>query len=47
MMVFHLHSRDGGEPPVDPRDAVAVLRVIEAARLSAAEGRVVAVVQEC
>ena len=33
--------RDGGEPPVDPRDAVAVLRVIEAARLSAAEGRVV------
>ncbi len=27
--------RDGGPPPVDPRDAVATLRVIQAARLSA------------
>jgi predicted dehydrogenase len=27
--------RTGGEPPVDPRDAVAVLRLIEAARASA------------
>jgi predicted dehydrogenase len=32
---------DGGAPPVDPRDAVAVLRVLESARVSAAEGRVV------
>jgi predicted dehydrogenase len=30
-----------GPPPVDPGDAVAVLRVLDAARLSAAEGRVV------
>lgn len=34
--------REGAPPPVDPSDAVAVLRVIEAARLSAGEGRVVA-----
>jgi scyllo-inositol 2-dehydrogenase (NADP+) len=34
---------DGSAPPVDPRDAVAVLRIIEAARCSAAERRVVAV----
>jgi scyllo-inositol 2-dehydrogenase (NADP+) len=34
--------REGGPPPVDPRDAVAVLAVLEAARVSAAEGRVVA-----
>jgi scyllo-inositol 2-dehydrogenase (NADP+) len=33
--------RDGAPPPVDPEDAVAVLRVIEAARTSAAERRVV------
>lgn len=33
--------RDGGPPPVDARDAVAVLRVIEAARESATKGRVV------
>ena len=33
--------REGGRPPVEPRDAVEVLRVIEAARLSAAERRVV------
>ena len=32
--------RDGGPPPVDPADAVAVLEIIEAARKSA-EGRVV------
>jgi predicted dehydrogenase len=31
----------GGEPPVDPRDAVAALAVLEAARVSAAERRVV------
>jgi predicted dehydrogenase len=30
-----------GVPPVDPRDAVAVLRVLDAARISAAEDRVV------
>jgi predicted dehydrogenase len=29
--------RDGGPPPVDPRDAVATLRVLELARRSAAE----------
>jgi predicted dehydrogenase len=34
---------DGGPPPVDPRDAVAVLRVLESARASAAEARVVPV----
>jgi predicted dehydrogenase len=33
---------EGGPPPVDPRDAVATLRVIESARLSAAERTVVA-----
>ena len=32
-----------GSPPVDPHDAVAALRVLELARLSAAEHRVVAV----
>jgi predicted dehydrogenase len=35
--------RVGTPPPVDPRDAVAVLEVIEAAFRSAAEGRVVRV----
>ena len=34
--------RDGGPPPVDPHDAVAALRVIEAARRSAASRQVVA-----
>jgi scyllo-inositol 2-dehydrogenase (NADP+) len=33
--------REGGPPPVDPADAVTVLRVIEAARASAAAGTVV------
>lgn len=33
--------RDGAAPPVDPLDAVAALEIIEAARRSAAEGRVV------
>jgi predicted dehydrogenase len=33
--------RDGAPPPVDPRDAVAVLEVLDAARRSAAEGRTV------
>jgi predicted dehydrogenase len=33
--------RDGGPPPVDPRDAVAALRVIELARRSAAERAVI------
>jgi predicted dehydrogenase len=33
--------RDGGPAPVDPRDAVAALAVLEAARRSAAEGRTV------
>jgi predicted dehydrogenase len=32
---------DGGAPPVGPQDAIAALRVIVAARASAAEGRVV------
>ena len=32
--------REGGPPPVDPRDAVAALEVLEAARRSAAEGRI-------
>lgn len=32
---------DGGKVPVDPRDAVATLRVLEAARRSAADGVVV------
>jgi predicted dehydrogenase len=31
---------DGGRPPVDPRDAVATLRVIEAARRAAREHRI-------
>ena len=34
--------RSGGPPPVDPADAVAGLEIIEAARKSAAERRVVA-----
>lgn len=33
---------DGGTVPVDPRDAVATLRILEAARRSAADGEVVA-----
>ena len=33
--------RDGGPPPVDPNDAVATLRVLEAARRSAASREVV------
>jgi scyllo-inositol 2-dehydrogenase (NADP+) len=35
--------RTGGPPPVDPRDALAVLRVIDAARVSAASRTVVAI----
>jgi predicted dehydrogenase len=35
--------RDGGPPPVDPGDAIAVLDVIDAARRSAAGGRVISV----
>jgi len=34
--------RDGGPPPVDPRDAVETLRVLEAARRAARERRIVA-----
>ena len=34
--------RAGGAPPVDARDAVAGLEVLEAARASARDGRVVA-----
>ena len=34
--------RDGGDPPVDPADSVAVLEVIDAARTSSRERRVVA-----
>jgi scyllo-inositol 2-dehydrogenase (NADP+) len=34
--------RDGAPPPVDPQDAVSGLEVLEAARLSADEGRVIA-----
>ena len=34
--------RDGAAPPVDPADAVAGLEIIEAARGSASEGRVIA-----
>jgi len=34
--------RDGAPPPVDPEDALAVLVVLDAARLSAREARVVA-----
>jgi predicted dehydrogenase len=33
--------RDGGPPPVEPADAIAVLEVLDAARLSAREGRIV------
>jgi scyllo-inositol 2-dehydrogenase (NADP+) len=33
--------RGEGRPPVDPADAVAALEVIDAARASSAEGRVV------
>lgn len=33
--------RDGGPPPVDPRDAVETLRVLEAARLAARDRRVI------
>jgi predicted dehydrogenase len=33
--------REGAPPPVDPEDAVTVLRILEAARRSAAEGAVV------
>ncbi len=33
--------RDGGPPPVDPRDAVETLRVLEAARRAAREHRVI------
>ena len=33
--------RDGDPPPVDPHDAVATLRVLEAARRSAASREVV------
>ena len=33
--------RNGGPPPVDPRDAVAALRVLDAARVAARERRVV------
>jgi scyllo-inositol 2-dehydrogenase (NADP+) len=34
--------RSGGRPPVAPRDAIAALRVLDAARRSAADGSVVA-----
>jgi predicted dehydrogenase len=34
--------RGAGHPPVDPRDAVAALRVLETARLAAGERRVIA-----
>jgi predicted dehydrogenase len=33
--------RDGAPPPVNPDDAVVVLELIEAARASSAEGRVI------
>jgi predicted dehydrogenase len=33
--------RDGAPPPVDPRDSVAALRVIEAARRSARTSQVI------
>ena len=32
---FERALREGGPPPVDPADAIAVLEVIEAARLGA------------
>jgi predicted dehydrogenase len=35
--------REGAPPPVDPEDAVSVLEVLDAARTSSAEGRVVEV----
>jgi len=35
--------RDGSPPPVDPEDAVSALEVLDAARASAREGKVVAV----
>ncbi len=38
--------RSASPPPVDPADAVAVLQIIEAARHSAAEGRVITVAPE-
>ncbi|MCU7826343.1 Gfo/Idh/MocA family oxidoreductase [Kitasatospora sp. DSM 101779] len=38
--------REGADAPVDPRDAVAALAVLEAARRSAAEGRTVALTEE-
>ncbi|MFC9324133.1 Gfo/Idh/MocA family oxidoreductase [Kitasatospora sp. NPDC057015] len=38
--------RDGAPAPVDPRDAVAALTVLEAAVRSAAEGRTVALAEE-
>jgi predicted dehydrogenase len=34
--------RDGSSPPVDPEDAVSTLEVLDAARTSAREGRIVA-----
>ena len=36
----------GGPPPVDPRDALAALRVIEAARRSAADRTVIELEEE-
>lgn len=38
--------REGGPPPVDPRDAVEVLRVLEAARASAARAQTIALPDE-
>ncbi|MFD9127551.1 Gfo/Idh/MocA family oxidoreductase [Kitasatospora sp. NPDC059571] len=38
--------RDGAPAPVDPRDAVAALEVLEAARRSAAEGRTITLATE-
>jgi predicted dehydrogenase len=40
--LFRDAVRSGGPPPVDPRDALAALRVLDAARTSAATGAVVA-----
>jgi scyllo-inositol 2-dehydrogenase (NADP+) len=39
---LHRALRDGGPPPVDARDALAALRVLEAARESAAHRRTIA-----